>query len=96
MSREYDDNRLPIEDTLEEMLPGQGVAFRWVDIDDADGSDVERAFELPGAELAADDITAPVIPKRADEFTCSSCFLIHHMSRLANSKGGQSICTDCA
>ena len=41
MSREYDDNRLPIEDTLEEMLPGQGVASRWVDIDDADGSDME-------------------------------------------------------
>jgi hypothetical protein len=39
MSREYDDNRLRVEDTLEEMLPGQHLASRWVDIDDADDSD---------------------------------------------------------
>jgi hypothetical protein len=37
-----------------------------------------------------------VIPKQADEFTCSSCFLVHHRSRLASEKDGRMICTDCA
>ena len=31
-----------------------------------------------------------------DEFTCSSCFLVHHRSRLAREKNGQYICRDCA
>jgi Domain of unknown function (DUF4193) len=95
-SRDYDDDRLRAEDTPEEVLPGQNLASRWVDIDDADESDMERAFELAGADLAGEDITVPVIPKRADEFMCSSCFLICHMSRMASSRDGQPVCTDCA
>ena len=96
MSREYDDNQLRDEQTLGEVLPGQDLASRWVDIDDAEESDVGEPFEVGGADLVGEDITVPVIPKRADEFTCSNCFLIHHISRLASSKGGQLICTDCA
>jgi len=95
MSREYDDNRMHVEETLEEMLPGPNVASRWVDIDDADGSAVERSFEPADADLVGEDNIVPVIPKRADEFMCSNCFLIHHISRLANSEGGQLICTEC-
>jgi hypothetical protein len=37
-----------------------------------------------------------VLPKQKDEFTCSSCFLVHHRSRLASDKGGQLICNECA
>jgi Domain of unknown function (DUF4193) len=96
MSKEYDDNGQRDEDTLEDMLPARNLASGWVDIDDADGSEMERGFDLLDADLAGVDITVPVIPKRADEFTCSSCFLIHHVSRLAISKDGQLICTDCA
>ena len=28
-----------------------------------------------------------VVPKQADEFTCSSCFLVHHRNRLAHAEG---------
>jgi hypothetical protein len=37
-------------------------------------------------------------PRRTetDDFTCSSCFLVQHRSRLASEKGGVMICTDCA
>jgi hypothetical protein len=35
-----------------------------------------------------------VLPRQADEFTCKSCFLVHHRSQLANEK--KMICTDCA
>jgi hypothetical protein len=37
-----------------------------------------------------------VLPKQADEFTCSSCFLVYHRSRLASGNNGHSICVDCA
>ena len=96
LSREYDDNQLRVEEPLKEILPGQDLASRWADIDDADGSDMECAVALASADVIGEDITMPIIPKRADEFTCSSCFLIHHMSRLASSKDGQLMCTDCA
>ena len=53
-------------------------------------------FELPGADLSGEELSVTVIPQQADEFTCSSCFLVQHRSRLASEKGGVMICTDCA
>ena len=58
---DYDDDRPRVEDALDEVLPGQNLATRWVDVDDADESDMERAFELAGADLAGEDVTVPVI-----------------------------------
>jgi len=52
--------------------------------------------ELPGADLSGEELTMPVIPKQADEFTCASCFLVQHRSRIASTAGGQIICIDCA
>ena len=37
-----------------------------------------------------------VLPRQADEFTCTSCFLVHHRSQLAREKGNDMICKDCA
>ena len=34
-------------------------------------------------------LSVRVVPKQADEFTCSSCFLVHHRSRLASEKNGE-------
>jgi hypothetical protein len=53
-------------------------------------------FELPGADLSGEELTVAVIPVRSDEFTCSSCFLVQHRSRLRSSTGGHHICADCA
>ena len=36
-----------------------------------------------------------LVPKQADEFVCSSCFLVHHHNQLALRKDGQQFCTDC-
>jgi hypothetical protein len=52
--------------------------------------------ELPGADLSGEELTMPVIPKQADEFTCASCFLVQHRSRIASIAGEQPICIDCA
>ena len=63
---------------------------------DVDESESAENFELPGADLSGEELSVRVIPKQADEFTCSSCFLVHHRSRLASEKNGVMICTDCA
>ncbi|WP_194835837.1 DUF4193 domain-containing protein [Nocardia sp. XZ_19_369] len=81
------------EDSLEELKARRNEAqSAVVDIDE---SDTAESFELPGADLSDEVLSVRVIPKQADEFTCSSCFLVHHRSRLVSEKGGQLICMDC-
>jgi hypothetical protein len=61
---------------------------------DEDPSDFAELFELPGADLSGEELVVKIIPKRDDEFTCSSCFLVYHRSRLA--VPDSSTCADCA
>ena len=66
---------------------------------DVDETDLNEALELPGADLSnlsGDELTVRVLPKQADEFTCSSCFLVHHRSRIARESHGKILCRDCA
>ena len=63
---------------------------------DLDEGDTAESVELPGADLSGEELTMPVIPKQADEFTCASCFLVQHRSRIASIAGEQPICIDCA
>ena len=60
---------------------------------DVEDTDTAESFELPGADLSGEEFTVRVIPKQADEFTCTSCFLVHHRNRLADP--AQLICRDC-
>jgi hypothetical protein len=62
---------------------------------DEDLNDV-AFFELPDADLSGEELAVTVIPRRADEFMCSSCFLVQHRSRLHSSNGGVFVCADCA
>lgn len=82
------------EDSLEELKARRNEAqSAVVDIDE---SDTAENFELPGADLSGEELTVKVLPKQADEFTCSSCFLVHHRSRLAEDRNGRLVCRDCA
>jgi hypothetical protein len=63
---------------------------------DLDESDAGESIDLPGADLSGEELTMAVIPKQADEFTCTCCFLVQHRSRLASRPGEPSVCTDCA
>jgi hypothetical protein len=63
---------------------------------DVDEVDVAEGFELPGAELADEELTVKVLPMQADEFRCANCFLVHHRSQLAYERNGEPICTECA
>ena len=59
-------------------------------------ADLAEALELPGADLSNEELSVRVLPRQADEFTCSRCFLVHHRSQLASQKGSQLICKECA
>jgi Domain of unknown function (DUF4193) len=63
------------------------------DVDDGDGGD---PFELPDADLSGEELTVRVVPRQADEFTCSSCFLVQHRNWLTMQKDAQLVCSDCA
>ncbi|WAL67627.1 DUF4193 domain-containing protein [Amycolatopsis cynarae] len=85
------------EDSLEELKARRNENQSGVVDVDEDAS--AENFELPGADLSGlsgEDLTVKVVPKQADEFTCSVCFLVHHRSRLAEENNGQMICRDCA
>ena len=60
---------------------------------DDDASDA--FFELPDADPSGEEPSATVIPARADEFTCSSCHLVQHRSRLRSAGAAAPICADC-
>ena len=82
------------EDSIEELKSRRVDAQSGsVDVDEADVSD---SFELPGADLADEELTVRVLPMQADEFRCSRCFLVHHRSQLAKEVKGQLICKECA
>ena len=85
----------PEDESLEDLAGRRNDAATAVlDVDD---SDVAESYELPGADLSDEGTCRSGHPsKQADEFTCSSCFLVHHRSRLADASGGAMICTDCA
>lgn len=61
-----------------------------------DEAELAESYELPGADLSNEELSVRVLPRQADEFTCSRCFLVHHRSQLAQAKKGQLICRDCA
>lgn len=92
-ARRVSDNDTPDKSSLRELAPALHGAGTTVVDDDPD--DV-HFFELPGADLSGEELSVNVIPQRADEFTCSSCFLVQHRSRLRRSAAGLPVCADCA
>ncbi|GAA3039151.1 DUF4193 domain-containing protein [Gordonia defluvii] len=82
------------EDSLEELKARRSEAqAASVDVDE---TETAESFELPGADLSGEELSVRVVPKQADEFTCTRCFLVYHRSRLAREKGTERICVDCA
>lgn len=97
MTVDYDaPRRAPVdaEESLQD-LAGRHLA-PVAAVSDLDEPDVVESYVLPGADLSDEELIVRVVPKQADEFTCSSCFLVHHRSRLARGRNGESICTECA
>ncbi|MGE2692306.1 DUF4193 domain-containing protein [Mycolicibacterium pulveris] len=100
MSTDYDAPRVKDTDDVADESVQEITARRLAQTDvavlDVDDGDAVDSIDLPGADLSGEELTVRVLPKQADEFTCSSCFLVQHQSRLALRSGGQTICADCA
>jgi len=99
MATDYDaPRRTESEDTTEGSLDvltkrSNDAAASVIDVDEADTAE---GFELPGADLSGEELLVRVVPKQADEFTCSTCFLVQHRHRYAGERAGLPICRDCA
>jgi hypothetical protein len=98
MGTDYDSPRKTDDDLTEDSL--QELQARRMDKSsstiDLDPDDVAEGMELPGADLSNEELSFRVIPRQADEFTCSRCFLVHHRSQLAEERNGQLVCRECA
>jgi hypothetical protein len=98
MATDYDAPRKTDEDLSEDSL--QELQARRADKNsgavDEDETDAAEGFELPGADLSGEELSVRVLPRQADEFTCSKCFLVRHRSQLAYEKDGQMVCSECA
>jgi predicted RNA-binding Zn-ribbon protein involved in translation (DUF1610 family) len=90
MATDYDTPRKTDDDLNEDSL--EELKARRTDKAAGDN----ESLELPGADLSNEELSVRVLPRQADEFTCTSCFLVHHRSQLAREKGNEMICKDCA
>ncbi|MPV49418.1 MULTISPECIES: DUF4193 domain-containing protein [unclassified Pseudactinotalea] len=98
MATDYDAPRKTEEDLSEDSL--EELKARRSDqqsgVVDEDETEAAEGFELPGADLSGEELSVRVIPRQADEFTCSKCFLVHHRSQLAYTENGRPVCSECA
>lgn len=98
MATDYDSPRKTDDEMSEDSL--EELKARRVDksasVVDVDEADLAESLELPGADLSNEELSVRVLPRQADEFTCSHCFLVHHRSQLATQNGTQLVCKECA
>ena len=61
-----------------------------------DEAEAAESLELPGADLSGEELAVRVVPKQVDEFACSRCFLVHHITQLAKGEGAKAVCKECS
>jgi hypothetical protein len=84
-----EEDTVPLEAAAVKQPTAGGAAI------DADEGDIADSYELPGADLSKEELLVQIVPVQADEFTCMSCFLVHHRGQLAREKDGKKYCTEC-
>ncbi|GAC1386137.1 MAG: DUF4193 domain-containing protein [Marmoricola sp.] len=96
MATDYDAPRKTEEEQNEDSLEELKARRHDKNSGKVDEDEVEAAesFELPGADLSHEELAVEVRPRQIDEFTCTSCFLVHHRSQLVDADA--MICRDCA
>lgn len=98
MATDYDAPRKTDDDISEDSL--EELKSRRADQQssnvDVDETEAAEGFELPGADLSGEEMSVRVLPRQADEFTCTSCFLVHHHSQLASEGASGPVCRECA
>ncbi|WKD59152.1 DUF4193 domain-containing protein [Corynebacterium caspium] len=96
MATDYDAPRVRIEDEIEaDSLEGLKAAESGSPSIDDDGEIVD-SFEPPTMDVSGEELNVTVIPRKEDEFTCSSCFIVQNKKRIAYIEDdGSIICLDC-
>ncbi|MBP3087753.1 DUF4193 domain-containing protein [Corynebacterium sp. sy017] len=97
MATDYDAPRRRAEDDLEiDSLEGLKAAEVSTSGIDDDGEIIE-SFDIPQMDLSGEENEVEVVPRRENEFTCSSCFLVQRRNRISHVEDdGSVICLDCA
>jgi hypothetical protein len=93
---DYDSpRRPPIEDDGMDEIKARDRTARssTADLDEVDTAD---GFEPSDVDVSGEELAVPVSPMRADELTCSRCFLVQHRSQFAVRDDGQNICRECS
>src|SRR4051795_7331661 len=89
MATDYDASRKTEDEQKEESLEARRLTLGEQDKTsgkvDEDETELAESYELPGADLSHESLDIEVTPKQADEFTCTSCFLVQHQSRRTSS-----------
>ncbi|SDD29589.1 DUF4193 family protein [Nocardioides lianchengensis] len=97
MATDYDASRKSEEEQKEESLEALRLTSGEQDKSsgkvDEDETEAAESFELPGADLSHETLTVEVMPRQADEFTCTRCFLVQHVSRRSATDSDH--CHDC-
>ena len=82
------------EESIEELKARRAEkSYAMLDVDEVE---LAETLELPGADLSDDGPTVEAMPRQADEFTCSKCFLVHHRSQLDHADAGGDVCMECS
>ncbi|MBT1003310.1 DUF4193 family protein [Paenarthrobacter sp. DKR-5] len=97
MATDYDAPRTKDDEQSTESIEAlqtqrSGAQTALIDVDEADTAE---GIELPGADLSGEELLIRVVPVQSDEFTCASCFLVHHRSQRAAERNGKVYCKDC-
>lgn len=97
MATDYDAPRKSEEDLSEDSLEVLKTrrSEKPAAVVEEDENDLAAGYELPGADLSGEELLVQVVPARADEFTCYSCFLVRHRSQIAREKDGHFFCKEC-
>ncbi|MBT2588562.1 DUF4193 domain-containing protein [Arthrobacter sp. ISL-95] len=96
MATDYDDLRPEVKEAQEQSLEALQTAnaptakSAVVELEESDEPDT-----APAGEIITEELIVEVVPPRQDEFTCSSCFLVHHHSQIAREHDGMLYCTEC-
>ncbi|MBC9945159.1 DUF4193 domain-containing protein [Leucobacter sp. cx-328] len=88
--RKGDEEATDSIEALKERGPAKGASS--IDSEDADNP----SFDLGGSDLSDVELDVVVLPQQADEFTCTSCFLVRHRSQMAEKGEFGWICAECA
>lgn len=95
MTTDFDTPRTRPDEAADDTLLTLNVRSQQGAVIDLDETDLADSYELPGGDLSGEELQLEILPAQADEFTCSSCFLVRHRSQMAREKGELKFCRDC-